>query len=303
MDAEVVKSILEGLAPVIERVRSGQMTHDGLYVCILKAAFAKNYEFNQLVYRAEAPHNQFVFNPSLRGLCKDIIGLKFLGTFSDADRDEAALLLVNEQTNSFIQKQQDFFSTHRPTQRILGNNSLNPDADAGQESQAIRRRLAQFRATYQWTSRRDWPTIREMADTTGLTTLYDYLYAITSSFVHFSPRNLARMGWGDIKTQTFDYSTYNFASYYDAFSRFYSLFLLVTFSTTFATTLGCRSDLQEFVDQLIEILNDEEHWPELVTFEEMNWFDKRPSQILVSPFGITGNDDAVPQPPAYWQWA
>ena len=90
---------------------------------------------------------------------------------------------------------------------------------------------------------------------------------------------------------------------HEAFNRLYGIFLFVTFNTTFATTLGCRSEVNELVVQLIDILNDENRWPELVTFEEMNWFDKGPIQILGSHFGITGSDDETPQSPSYWRWS
>lgn len=302
MDPEAVRLVLEGLQPTVERVRVGQLAHDGIYGCLLKAALAKNFEFNQLVFCNNEPGYHFALNPSLRGLCKDVIGLKFLGTFKETDRDKAALILANEQTNSLIQKQQDFFSVHRPMQSVVGNHTLSPDDGAGQRSKALRLKLKEFRSTYQWTSRGDWPTIREMADTTGLTTLYEYLYAVTSSFVHFSPRNLARMGWGDVKTQVFEYSTSNFAAYYCAFNRFYGLFLLVTFITTFSSAMGCRSEFQNLGDELIQILHDEERWPELVTFEEMNFFTRNPFHNLNSPFGISNNANTVPRH-SYWQWA
>ena len=45
-----------------------------------------------------------------------------------------------------------------------------------------------------WRKHREWPSVREMAEPTGLLPLYDFLYAATSSFVHYSPNNLIRMG-------------------------------------------------------------------------------------------------------------
>lgn len=301
MEPDTVTATLDEIAPVVEHVRNGRMNQDGLYLCIVKAAFAKNFEFNRLVFRSEGTCDPFALNSSLRGLCEDIIGLKYIGTFSIADRNEAALLLANKQTFDFVQKQHKFFATYRPTQRVLGNNNLRAGTDAAQESRSIKRKLTALQQAYGRTFHRDFPTVQEMAESTGLLNLYKYLYAATSSFVHFSPRNLVRMGWGDIKMQTFEYSTCNFASYYEAFNRFYGLFLFVMFSTTFATTLMCRSDLQGLVDRLIKVLHDEQRWPELVTFEEMNWFDKGPVEILTSPFTIVGKQNENAQCQALWQ--
>lgn len=301
MDPEGVRLILEGLEPTVERVRVGQPVHDGIYGCLLKAALAKNFEFNQLVFSNKELGYDFALNPSLRGLCEDVISLKFLGIFEEADRENVASILANEQTNSFIQKQQDFFSEYCPMQSVLKNHRLSQDG-AGERSRALRKQLKKFKSKYQWKSREGWPTTREMADKTGLTTLYKYLYAGTSSFVHFSPRNLARMGWGDAKTQVFEYSTSNFAAYYCAFNRFYGLFLLVTFITTFASAMGCRSELQNPGDELIQILHDEKRWPELVTHEEMNLPDENLFRNLNSPFDIFNNANTIPRQ-SLWQWA
>jgi Family of unknown function (DUF5677) len=45
-------------------------------------------------------------------------------------------------------------------------------------------------------NRRDGPTIKDMALEVGLTFTYDYIYFVSSNFVHFNPQGLLRMGWG-----------------------------------------------------------------------------------------------------------
>jgi hypothetical protein len=112
--------------------------------------------------------------------------------------------------------------------------------------------------------------MREMAEATELLPLYDFLYAGTSSFVHFSPNNLIRMGKVIGGGERMAFSTMNFSDYYSAFNRFYGLFLFITFATTFATMLGCRADLQPAVEKLMRLLDEELRWPELITMEEMN---------------------------------
>jgi len=104
-------------------------------------------------------------------------------------------------------------------------------------------RLRAMRKGNRWKKHREWPSVREMAEPGGLLPLYDFLYAATSSFVHFSPNNLIRMGKVIGGGERMAFSTMNFSDYYSAFNRFYGLFLFITFATTFATMLGCRADL------------------------------------------------------------
>lgn len=302
MDTEAVRQILEELKPTVERVRISQPAHDGLYGCFLKAALAKNFEFNHLIFRANDMSYHFAMNPFLRGLCEDIIHLKFLGTFNEDDRNEALSILANKQINSFIQKQQDFFSVHRPMQSVLGNNSRESDNAAGERAKDLRRKIKEFGSKYPVNFGNGFPKTKEMASITDLDVMYEYLYAVTSSFVHFSPLNLGRMGWRDVNTQMFKFSTDNFASRYGDLNQFYGLYLFVTFVTTFATTMGCRSELQNPGDELIKILNDEERWPEPVTPEEMNWFNSNPFHVLSSPFGINANTNTASEQ-LNWQWA
>ena len=119
MNIERVNSVFDNISSVLERARCGQVPREGLYICLLKAAFAKSFEFNRLVFRKDHSADPFALTPSLRGLCEDVIGLKFIGRFSSADRDEAVLLLTNEQTNDFIQKQHDFFWPIAPRRESL----------------------------------------------------------------------------------------------------------------------------------------------------------------------------------------
>lgn len=272
----------------------GSLEYDGLFVCILKAGLAKNYELNRMIFDDENPTNPFTLTTTLRGLCEDIIGLKYLSTFDLSDRNEAISLLITESTFDFIEKQKTFFTLLRPQQRILGRDN------ATEEAKAKRRLLANFKQKYGWTSRKERPTIREMAETIGLLTFYDYLYAVTSSFVHFSPRNLARMGWG-VTQHTFRYSTSNFAEYYNVFNEFYGVFLFITFCTSFCSLLGCKEEFDLPVTKLIEILDAETRWPELVTWEEMNMVGRKSlSQMLF--YSVERDPNTGRAASSIWRW-
>ena len=262
--SDQVKQILDGLEPVIRRCTTGHVHHDGFYLLSTRAALAKSYEINRFLQSKEAAMNAFAVTSVLRGVCEDVIVLKFLGTFTKRDRDEAVGVLMMKSVLEFMQQQTAFFSKYRPSQPILENK------DASAEIQGLKLRLRAFRKSYKWKKHREWPSMREMAEATELLPLYDFLYAGTSSFVHFSPNNLIRMGKVIGSGERMVFSTSNFSDYYSAFNRFYGLFLFITLATTFATMLGCRAELQPPVEKLMRLLDEELRWPELITMEEMN---------------------------------
>ncbi len=297
MNGKEIANILEGLKRPVADYTGGSLQYDGHFACTLKAGLAKNYELNRIIFDDENPTNPFALTANLRGLCEDIIGLKYISTFDLTDRNEAISLLMTESTFDFIEKQKTFFALFRPQQLILGKDN------AAEEAKKKRQLLANFKQKYGWKSRKDWPTIREMAEATGLLIFYDYLYAVTSSFVHFSPRNLSRMGWG-VTQHTFRFSTSNFAEYYDAFNQFYGVFLFITFCTSFCSLLGCKEEFELPVTKLIEILDAETRWPELVTWEEMNMTGvtgpKSLWQMLSYP--VEGGQNTSRVARSIWQW-
>lgn len=261
---EPVKGILDSIEPFVRRCATGNVKTDGFYLLSVRAAFAKTFEINRFLQSKEAALNAFAVTSALRGVCEDIIVLKFLGTFTKRDRDEAVGVLMMKSVLEFMQQQTAFFNKYRPSQPILEAK------DVSAEIQGLKLRLRGFRKSYRWKKHREWPSMREMAEATELLPLYDFLYAGTSSFVHFSPNNLIRMGKVVGGGERMVFSTSNFSDYYSAFNRFYGLFLFITFTTTFAGSLGCRGDIQAPVEKLMRHLDEELRWPELVTMEEMN---------------------------------
>jgi hypothetical protein len=261
---EPVKQILDGIEPYVRRCATGNVKADGFYLLSVRAAFTKTFEINRFLQSKEAAMNAFAVTSALRGVCEDVIVLKFLGTFTKRDRDEAVGVLMMKSVLEFMQQQTAFFNKYRPSQPILEAKDVSP------EIQGLKLRLRGFRKSYKWKKHREWPSMREMAAATDLLPLYDFLYAGTSSFVHFSPSNLIRMGKVTSGGEKMVFSTTNFSDYYSAFNRFYGLFLFITFATTFAGMLGCRGELQVPVEKLMRQLDEELRWPELVTMEEMN---------------------------------
>ena len=295
---EPVLQIFEELDPVIRRCAIGSVKTDGFYVLAVRAALAKNFEINRFLRSREAADNAFAVTSALRGVCEDIICLKWFGTFTQRDRDEAVGVLMMKNVLEFMQQQTAFFTKYRPSQPILEAKDVNA------EIHGLKQRLRGLRKTYKWKKHREWPSIREMAEVTDLLPLYDFVYAGTTSFVHFSPNNLIRMGrivpaggTGGAAGEKMVFSAHNFSDYYNDFNRFYGLFLFITFCTTFAATLGARDAIQPHVEKLMRHIDEELRWPELVTMEEMNV--PAVSQMLRM---MAHSARKFATAPAVWEW-
>ncbi len=261
---EPIKQILDSLEPTIRRCATGDVQGDGFFLLSVRAGLAKNFEINRFLQSPESGLNAFAVTSALRGICEDIIALKWLATFDKRDRDEAVGVMMMKSVLELMQQQTAFFGKYRPSQPILEAK------DVSSEVHALKQRLRAMRKGNRWRKHREWPSVREMAEPTGLLPLYDFLYAATSNFVHFSPNNLIRMGKVIGGGERMVFSTSHFSDYYTAFNRFYGLFLFVTYCTTFSATLGCKTDLKPPVEKLMKHLDEELRWPELVTMEEMN---------------------------------
>ena len=258
------KPILDSLESLIRKCSMGNMKEDGFFLMSVRAALAKNYEVNRFIQMGDAAANAFIVTSALRGMCEDIIALKWLATFEKRDRDEAVGVMMMKSVLELMQQQTAFFGKYRPSQPILETK------DATAEVHALKQRLRAMRKGNRWRKHREWPSVREMAEPTGLLPLYDFLYAATSSFVHYSPNNLIRMGKVVGGADRMHFSTSHFSDYYHSFNRFYGLFLFITLCTTFGSSLGCRDELRPPVEGLMKLLDNELRWPELVTMEEMN---------------------------------
>lgn len=261
-----VSRVLEGLRDSILAICHCDLSTDGSYKACVRAALAKNYEVNCLIANHTRPQDAFALTASLRGICEDIICLKYIAERTDT-RDEIVELILRRDAFTSMDKQKAFFGVYRPGQPIL------PSEDMKTSIEECNNKLREL----------GFPKINvsNMASHTGLSPLYQYIYAATSSYVHFSPYNLMRMGWEkeDVK-EVFHYSTSNFNLYYFNFNRIYSVFLFVIFCAKFASIINARRELESAIEELKRLLKEEPRWPELVTSEEI-------ANTAVSPFWYT----------------
>lgn len=283
-----LQDIYKRLKPHVEELSIASLAHDSTYQFSLKAALIKNYEFNSFVTRQSSEENSFLYTATLRGLCEDIIALKFLQSFDGDDASQIVKDLMRLNVIDGVNVQTEFFRLNRPSQPILNKNTFKISArDIVQEQSAIEKRIADLQTKYGWTPKRkkELPSIREMAKVGGLLSLYEYMYAATSKWVHFNPQILLRMGWGNSdnpQNTNFTFSTEQFNKYYFAFNQIYGTYLFVTFYNSFKENLNFLDEFTSMVDELRNHIDGIPRLPELVTFEEMNYQSISPLMYLIS---------------------
>lgn len=281
-----VSTRLKALEAEVRAKGQFHMTKEGLFRGVLKGAFIKAYEFVRYTYNIEpdsANEGSFFAASALRGICEDLIALKFLSRLTKEERNEVTAIKMLSGTVDASVKQSKFFKKKRPFQPVL-HVADDPVRHAGHRS----RLTAIGQASGLWRTDGKLPPIEQMAMKVNLRWLYDFIYSATSEVVHFSPRIALRNGWGTCTLPahhsgghllaTCAFSTRNFCRYYLDFSRTYGLYVFVLFALTFRRNLALSESFVGKIRELQSILDDELRWPEAVTFEEMN--QKEPGPIL-----------------------
>lgn len=245
------------------KVAQGTAGSPDLFLYATKAALVRSYEFLCHIPNVD---NEIAFfmMPFLRGVCEDYIVLKFFHSKLGIDVDEAIRIKLEEDLYRSAISQWDFFEANRPDQKLYYKE------DFRSEEQKAKDQLKNFlrNRNIQTQGRSSLPSVRKMADESNLLELYDYVYHATSSLVHFNPRVLLRMGWGDLPNITL--SVKNFGKYYKHFTCFYGAYMFLQLCE-WSVDLGIvEKTVAPKLDIIAKLIQDEPHWPELVTFEEMN---------------------------------
>jgi hypothetical protein len=251
------------------------LLREGMYRGALKAAFIRSFEFARFIHRRkpnEADEGAFFLSAALRGVCEDLIALKFIRLLKRKERDEVIQIKMLWATSEAAAKQAQFFRKNRPFQPVL-TGLLDP----AKLSDAKDRLTVIGQQSSFWNTSRKLPPIEQMARRVRLKSFYDFIYAVTSEVVHFSVRIAFRSGWGRLPMKA-RFSAKNFCGYYLEFSQFYSAYLLAKFCHAFRKDLRFSDDFIEVIEEMENGLHDRLRWPEAVTFEEMN--QQNPNELL-----------------------
>jgi Family of unknown function (DUF5677) len=256
---------LKEIQPFIRLSAQGIVRKDRAFLHCVRASLVKSFEFCLEAYKPRASHSAFFSVPSLRSICEDLIVLSYMTKMSNADRNQLILLLLQQELEARIGEQSRFFELARPDQPVIQPGMI----DKTKTEDAIReiwKRNGWAGLTSGWK-----PTTRQIAEKNHvdiLTTLYDYLYRLTSGAVHFNPQVLLRSGWGKPIVR---FSPKKFDSYYVAYARIYGLFLFCCYFELFGRFLRPNKKIASLVTELRWNLVSEPRWPEMVTHEEMEF--------------------------------
>jgi len=274
----MAKSVLfvhyASLKKLLKQSFEADFSPDSVWGCYIAAAYSKSFKFNLAVNNYN-PKNAFFFTPGLRGICEDLITLKFIQKQKTLDRNKLLNAYTLLQITEMSEVQKKFFQKNHPQQIIFQLPDLEKvqaESLAGVKDQWANIGLNKDKVM---------PTVSHMATDAGLVELYEYVYSATSDMVHFSPHNLMRSGWSKKQAPFHHYfDVENFYKYYDIFNRFYGSYLFQIFSKTFEKELALTKPALLVIKKIEEEIRNDARWPELITFEEMNHPQAEPIRLL-----------------------
>ena len=273
--SEALAAKLDPLRPLAERVATVRYPVKKLYSSCLRASFVKAFEFVDLVSKQEYD-TAFFFAPVLRGITEDIIVLRFLSRFPHECREKVVKNLQFYLVHRNLERQKSFFQTFRSFQRVLSSPSVSSESALGD--------LRSFWQTNGWPNLKDhMPPTRQIAEKSDpgiLEVVYDFIYRLTSDIVHFNPQVLLRSGWG-VAPREATFSSKNMGKYYLSMSRVYGSYLFCLYFELFGRFLRPNQKEKAGVIGMREYLLGIPRWPEMITFEEMNFELPRPSSIVL----------------------
>src|ERR1700722_2399358 len=110
---------LKALSKYMSNVAKGYIGRNRMYSLCVKGSVCKCFEFNLAVPNFAKSKSAFFAISSLRGICEDLIVLRFIGKLPPKDR-EALIVALSSQELATRSKHQDvFFTTIRPQQPVL----------------------------------------------------------------------------------------------------------------------------------------------------------------------------------------
>jgi hypothetical protein len=243
------------------------------YQSVLIASFAKALEFNLFLYKNRSPKNSFFYSPFLRGLCEDLITIKFIGKHFKSSKDEFVNAYMFHLLLHSMVAQKDFLGKTAPFQQMVMLKDMEKIMEEKDNE------LKRLMVANGFNKDRLFPSVEHMAIDAQLKHLYDFLYHATSRMVHFSPNILLRMGWYE-KDEPTKFSAHHFYKYYDQFNKFYATYLLIEFCESFKKQMALKADFINEIKSIKKLLITDAFYPELVTYEEMNL--KRPTDFFTN---------------------
>lgn len=247
------------------------------YSTCVKFALARAFGFASVAAQAELS-SAFFLVPALRAVTEDLILFRFLSKTGSVDeRDMVIRNLMQMDVHKQVDYQHRFFSKFRPFQPVL-----SPQNTVDQELEKARVELADYWRQHGWpgfADKKPMPPVRELAQKSDpglMEVVYDFIYRLASGEVHSTPRALLRLGWGtsqppNSRRLSARFSTENLADYYLDVAQIYGTYILCLWFEFFSEQLDAGEHEGAAVAALRKYLLSRPRWPEMVTFEEMNF--------------------------------
>ena len=245
--------------PVVEL---GAKYADALSVSAMAKCLDFNVAANDGSERSLAP---FFLAANCRAICEEMIYVAFFRSLDSRDANEIAVAFSEVEHRKSILAQTRFFAINNSLQPTHGG--LVPAAEQEQDLCSAEQILSQLWSQHGFSGSRRI-TVRDVCRRVCLHTTYDYVYHMTSNYVHFNPSHLFKMGWGPMEGP-FTFSVKHFDKYYRHVARFLGAMLFMGYVLMFPKRLS--DDLsKEYIETVTSTLESNIRWPEIVTFEEMN---------------------------------
>ena len=207
----------------------------------------------------------FFLVANCRSISEELIYVALLRSMKTNESNALSIAISSVMHRKSVLAQARFFAINDSLQPTIGG--LIPADEQERELSNAEQRLRRLWAHHGF-SGANRASVRNLSRRVGLKTTYDYVYHLTSNYVHFNPTHLFKMGWGPIQGP-FTFSVRHFSRYYLYLARFLGAMLFLGYSFLFSERLG-PDIVKTFIKTVTSTLESGVRWPEIITFEEMN---------------------------------
>jgi hypothetical protein len=107
------------LTPYMAKIAKGSLQKNKMFSLCVRASVSKCFEFNLSAKDFAKSKTAFFAMASLRGICEDLIVLRYVSKMPPDDREELVKALSSQEIGTRVKLQDAFFTTIRPQQPVL----------------------------------------------------------------------------------------------------------------------------------------------------------------------------------------
>lgn len=192
-----------------------------IYRSILRRQFDSLDAISHLVAQKRGDSAITLLRPS----CEELIWIKYLASIAATDAEKLIVNITDLELINSLKAQDDYGG--RTVTKELG---LLPFIERANRRKGVtRERLGALGKKLDWDSRtiqnRQPPNLKWLAQKTGQSDVYNFIYRATSRFVHFSGAELLRRAWG--KPGSISIRSVHFRDYWGSFALHWGLRLFL----------------------------------------------------------------------------